>query len=74
MYAFERFLRLCAGRTGQLLNMSSLAIEVGVDVKTIGSWIGMLNNYAGKAKKLLLKFAASSGHDIGLFFITFPCK
>lgn len=51
MYAFERFLRLCAGRTGQLLNMSSLAIEVGVDVKTIGSWIGMLNNYAGKAKK-----------------------
>ena len=25
--AFERFLRLCAGRTGQLLNMNSLAIE-----------------------------------------------
>lgn len=42
LFAFERFLRLCAGRTGQLLNMSSLATEVGVDVKTIGSWIGVL--------------------------------
>lgn len=42
LYTFERFLRLCAGRTGQLLNMSSLATETGVDVKTIGSWIGVL--------------------------------
>lgn len=39
---FERFLRLCAGRVGQLLNMSSLAVEVGVDVKTISSWISVL--------------------------------
>jgi hypothetical protein len=42
LYTFERFLRLCAGRVGQLLNMSSLAMEAGVDVKTIGSWIGVL--------------------------------
>lgn len=42
LFAFERFLRLCAGRIGQLLNMSNLAIEVGVDIKTIGSWIGIL--------------------------------
>ncbi len=39
---FERFLKLCAGRIGQLLNMSSLAIETGVDVKTISSWICVL--------------------------------
>lgn len=39
---FERFLRLCAGRTGQLLNMSSMAAETGVDVKTISSWISVL--------------------------------
>ncbi len=39
---FERFLKLCAGRIGQLLNMSSLAIETGVDVKTISSWISVL--------------------------------
>jgi len=42
--AFERFLRLCAGRTGQLLNMSNLAIETGVDSKTIASWIGVLES------------------------------
>jgi uncharacterized protein len=41
---FERFLRLCAGRTGQLLNMNNLAIETGVDNKTIGSWIGILES------------------------------
>jgi len=42
LYAFEKFLRLCSGQIGQLLNMSSLASEVGVDLKTIGSWIGVL--------------------------------
>jgi len=42
LYDFEKFLRLCSGRIGQLLNMSSLASEVGVDLKTIGSWIGVL--------------------------------
>lgn len=42
LYAFERFLRLCAGRTGQLLNMNSLAVETGVDNKTIGAWLSVL--------------------------------
>ncbi len=41
---FERFLKLCAGRTGQLLNMNNLAIETGVDNKTISSWIGILES------------------------------
>jgi predicted AAA+ superfamily ATPase len=41
---FERFIKLCAGRTGQLLNMNSLAIETGVDNKTIASWIGILES------------------------------
>ncbi|MBP2833271.1 ATP-binding protein [Aquimarina sp. U1-2] len=39
---FERFVKLCAGRIGQLLNKNALAIEVGVDNKTIESWIGVL--------------------------------
>lgn len=42
--AFERFLKLCAGRIGQLLNLNSLAIETGVDSKTIASWIGVLES------------------------------
>jgi len=41
---FERFIRLCAGRTGQLLNMANLAIEAGVNNKTIASWIGILES------------------------------
>lgn len=41
---FERFLKLCAGRIGQLLNMNSLAIEAGVDGKTIASWLSVLES------------------------------
>lgn len=41
---FERFIKLCAGRIGQLLNMNSLAIEAGVDSKTIASWISVLES------------------------------
>ncbi|MBN2769752.1 MAG: ATP-binding protein [Spirochaetes bacterium] len=41
---FERFVRLCAGRSGQLLNLSSLALEVGIDSKTAGAWISVLES------------------------------
>lgn len=39
---FQRFLRLCAGRCGQLLNYSELANDAGVAVHTIKSWISIL--------------------------------
>lgn len=39
---FQRFVRLCAGRTGQLLNLSSIGDEVGVNYKTVSSWISIL--------------------------------
>lgn len=39
---FERFLSLCAGRVGQELNFTQLSNEVGADVKTIQSWMGIL--------------------------------
>ncbi|MDK2977960.1 MAG: uncharacterized protein PWP52_674 [Bacteroidales bacterium] len=39
---FEKFMRLLAGRTGQELNYTSLSVEVGVDVKTIQSWLSIL--------------------------------
>ncbi len=42
LVVFERFLRLCAGRSGQLLNMNSLANETGVDQKTIAAWLSVL--------------------------------
>ena len=39
---FERFLRLTAGRTGQILNMDSLAADVGVSPVTVKRWISLL--------------------------------
>ena len=39
---FEKFMRLLAGRVGQLVNNSALATEVGVSSTTIGSWISVL--------------------------------
>lgn len=39
---FQRFVRLCAGRTGQIVNFSNLANEVGVTYHTIKGWISLL--------------------------------
>ncbi|MDE6410862.1 MAG: ATP-binding protein, partial [Muribaculaceae bacterium] len=39
---FTRFLRLCAGRIGQLLNKSSLAVEAGITIPTVDSWLSVL--------------------------------
>lgn len=39
---FENFMRLLAGRTGQLVNNSALSGEVGVSSTTIGSWLSIL--------------------------------
>lgn len=39
---FEKLLKLLAGRVGQLLDYSSLANDVGVDAKTIRSWLSIL--------------------------------
>ena len=40
--AFQRFLKLCAGRTGQLLNLSSLAGDCGITHNTAKAWISVL--------------------------------
>lgn len=42
LLVFEKFMRLLAGRSAQELNYTSLSVEVGVDVKTIQSWISIL--------------------------------
>ncbi len=40
--AFLRFLSLSAGRSGQLLNRSSLGADVGVDQTTVSRWLSIL--------------------------------
>lgn len=39
---FQRFLRLSAGRTGQLLNLSNLGDDVGISHNTAREWISVL--------------------------------
>ncbi len=39
---FERFLRICASRTGQMLNMSDMGRDVGISPTTAREWISVL--------------------------------
>lgn len=39
---FEIFLKLCAARVGQLVNLSSLANDCGINHNTAKSWLGVL--------------------------------
>ena len=39
---FQTFVRLCAGRTGCMLNASALSAETGVSATTINEWISVL--------------------------------
>lgn len=40
--AFQRFVQLCAGRCGQLLNINSLAADAGINRATAQSWLSVL--------------------------------
>ncbi|MDE6652110.1 MAG: ATP-binding protein [Paramuribaculum sp.] len=39
---FVKFIRLCAGRIGQILNLSSLANETGITANTADAWLSVL--------------------------------
>ncbi len=39
---FQRFIRMCAARTGQILNLSSLANDCGITHNTAKAWISVL--------------------------------
>jgi predicted AAA+ superfamily ATPase len=39
---FKRFVQLCAGRTGQLLNVASLASDCGISAQTAKAWLSVL--------------------------------
>jgi len=41
---FQNFIALCAGRTGQLLNLSNLANECGISQPTAKSWLTILES------------------------------
>lgn len=41
---FIKLLRLCAGRTGQILNLTSLSNDCGIDQKTVAAWLSVLQS------------------------------
>lgn len=72
---FQRFVRLCAGRTGQLLNLSSLAVECGITHNTAKAWISvleasyivfLLRPHHANFNKRLVKSPKIYFYDIGL--------
>jgi predicted AAA+ superfamily ATPase len=42
LFLFQKFMRLAAGRVGQILNYTNISIELGVDLKTVKSWFSIL--------------------------------
>jgi len=73
--SFQRFLALCAGRTAQLLNLSSLASDCGISQPTAKAWISVLEAsfiafrlpfYSRSIKKRLIKMPKLHFHDTGL--------
>ncbi len=75
LVGFQKFLRLCAGRTGQLFNASSIANEVGTSYLTIQSWLSVLQAtyivfimqpWSVNISKRLVKTPKLYFYDIGL--------
>lgn len=72
---FRKFMKLCAGRTGQIFNASQLANETGVAVNTIKSWISVLETsfivyllppWYDNINKRLIKSPKLYFYDVGL--------
>lgn len=75
LFLFQKFLRIAAGRVGQLINYNNIANEVGVDLKTIKSWFSILESsfivfflppHFENFSKRIIKTPKLYFHDIGL--------
>lgn len=75
LHLFQRFIKLCAGRAGQLLNVSSLANDAGVSHTTASNWISileasyllfLLTPYHANISKRLVKSPKLYFYDVGL--------
>lgn len=72
---FQKFVRLCAGRVGQILNLSSLAIDCGITHNTAKAWLSVLEAsylifflkpYYKNFNKRLIKMPKLYFYDTGL--------
>ena len=75
LQTFETFVRLCAGRVGQLLNLTSLANDTGISPTTAREWMGLLETsfvlfrltpYHANINNRLTKSPKLYFHDVGL--------
>lgn len=72
---FEKFLKLCAGRVGQVLNLQSLGNDVGVSHSTARAWLTLLEAsyiifilqpWHANISKRLIKSPKLYFYDVGL--------
>lgn len=72
---FQRFVRLCAGRVGQLVNLSSLGADSGVSHVTARQWLTLLEAsyivcqlppYHANIRKRLVRSPKFYFYDVGL--------
>jgi predicted AAA+ superfamily ATPase len=72
---FQLFIRIIAARVGQLINYQSISSEIGVDAKTIRSWLSILETsyiifhlkpYYYNFNKRLIKASKIYFYDTGL--------
>ncbi|OGQ94599.1 MAG: AAA family ATPase [Deltaproteobacteria bacterium RIFOXYA12_FULL_61_11] len=72
---FQRFVRLCSGRIGQLLNLQHLAADTGVSQQTARQWLTLLEAsylvfrlppFHANLRKRLVKMPKLYFHDTGL--------
>lgn len=75
LVTFQRFVELCAGRTGQLLNYSALASDCGVSQPTAKAWLSVLETsfiafrlpaFHSNQRKRLVKMPKLHFYDTGL--------
>lgn len=75
LVTFQRFIELCAGRTSQLTNYSSLAADCGIAQPTAKAWLSILEAsfilfrlpaWSGNLRKRLVKMPKLHFHDTGL--------
>lgn len=73
--AFQRFIGLCAGRVGQMLNLSALAGDCGISQPTATAWLSVLEasficfrlpSYHANIGKRLIKMPKLFFYDSGL--------
>ena len=73
--AFVRFIKLCAGRIGNILDLSSLSADTGIAVNTVKSWLSVLEAsyilyfvqpYSGNVNRRMIKSPKLYFYDTGL--------